>query len=57
MMGRQDNQKTLFSYSVDLDKHVRPENPLRQVSDYVSPAQLTVAALNDHDGDGTGGRE
>lgn len=31
MMGRQTDQKELFSYSVDLDKRVRADNPLRAV--------------------------
>jgi hypothetical protein len=31
MMGTGDDQKELFSYSVDPDKRVRPDNPLRQV--------------------------
>lgn len=31
MMGRQTDQKDLFSYSVDLDKRVRADNPLRAV--------------------------
>ena len=31
MMGRQTDQKELFSYSVDLDKRVRQDNPLRAV--------------------------
>jgi transposase len=32
MMGQQDNQKDLFAYNVDLDRRVRPSNPLRQVA-------------------------
>jgi len=31
-MGQQDNQKALFSYNVDLDRRVRPDNPLRQIA-------------------------
>jgi transposase len=31
MMGRQTDQKELFSYSVDLDKRIRADNPLRPV--------------------------
>ena len=31
MMGRHVDQKDLFSYSVDLDKRVRQDNPLRAV--------------------------
>ena len=33
MMGRQTEQRDLFSYSVDLDKRVRPDNPLRQIAE------------------------
>ena len=32
MMGLQDEQKDLFSYSEDLDKRVRPDVPLRAVN-------------------------
>lgn len=35
MMGKQEEQKELFSYSVDLDKRVRSENPLRQIRSLV----------------------
>lgn len=35
MMGLQDGQKELFSYSVDLDKRVRSENPLRKIREQV----------------------
>ena len=35
MMGHQVEQKDLFSYSVDLDKRIRPENPLRGVSERI----------------------
>lgn len=35
MMGKQDTQSCLFSYSVDLEKRVRPENPLRQIQQQV----------------------
>jgi transposase len=31
-MGRQTEQKELFSYSVDLDKRVRQDNPLRAIA-------------------------
>jgi hypothetical protein len=31
MMGLKDDQKELFGYSVDLDKRVRADNPLRQI--------------------------
>ena len=32
MMGRQPEQKELFSYQIDLDKRVRADNPLRRVA-------------------------
>jgi len=32
MMGLQTDQKELFSYSVNLDKRIRPDNPLRAVA-------------------------
>src|SRR5688500_18124215 len=32
MMGQHEPQKELFNYSVDLDKRVRPENPLRCIA-------------------------
>ena len=35
MMGRQTEQKELFSYSVNLDKRVRPDNPLRAMNDHI----------------------
>ena len=35
MMGTKEPQKELFSYSVDLDKRVRPEHPLRRVQELV----------------------
>ncbi len=35
MMGLKDDQKELFTYSVDLDKRVRPDNPLRQISERI----------------------
>jgi len=35
MMGVKDDQKDLFSYSVDLDKRVRAENPLRQIHEAI----------------------
>lgn len=31
MMGSQQPQKELFSYQIDLDQRVRPENPLRRI--------------------------
>src|SRR6185436_1286320 len=30
MMGTQSSERSLFSYSVNLDKRVRPDNPLRR---------------------------
>jgi len=35
MMGKHDSQKSLFSYSVDLDKRVREDHPLRKVAEVV----------------------
>ncbi len=35
MMGLKDDQKELFTYSVDLDKRVRPDNPLRQIQERI----------------------
>jgi transposase len=35
MMGRHEPQKDLFSYRIDLDKRIRPENPLRQVDEKI----------------------
>lgn len=35
MMGKHEPQKDLFSYSVDLDKRVRADHPLRKVSNMV----------------------
>ena len=35
MMGLKEDQKELFSYSVDLDKRVRPDNPLRQIQERI----------------------
>lgn len=32
MMGQQSQQKELFSYQIDLDRRVRPDNPLRRVA-------------------------
>jgi transposase len=32
MMGKQEQQKDLFSYQIDLDKRIRADNPLRQVA-------------------------
>ena len=35
MMGLKEDQKERFSYSVDLDKRVRPDNPLRQIQERI----------------------
>ena len=35
MMGRHEPQKDLFSYHIDLDKRVRPDNPLRRVAEQI----------------------
>lgn len=35
MMGTLDSQKEMFSYQVDLDKRVRPDNPLRRISERI----------------------
>ena len=35
MMGVQDSQQDLFCYSVDLDKRVRPDKPLRKISELI----------------------
>lgn len=35
MMGLQDSQKELFHYSVDMDKRVRKENPLRRIREAI----------------------
>jgi transposase len=35
MMGKHENQKSLFSYGVDLDKRVSAEHPLRKVAEMV----------------------
>ncbi len=35
MMGLKDDQKELFSYSVDLDKRIRGENPLRRIRETI----------------------
>jgi transposase len=35
MMGLQDEQKELFSYSVDLDRRVRNDNPLRRIREVI----------------------
>ena len=35
MMGHQEPQKDLFSYGIDLDRRVRPENPLRRIAERI----------------------
>ena len=35
MMGLQEKQKDMFSYAVDLDKRVRPDNPLRRIRETI----------------------
>lgn len=35
MMGTRQAQKDLFSYNIDLDKRVRPDNPLRKISEKI----------------------
>ena len=35
MMGTNKPQKELFNYSVDLDKRVRPSNPLRRIKETI----------------------
>src|SRR3954466_595555 len=35
MMGHQEPQKDLFSYHIDLDKRVRPDNPLRRIAEQI----------------------
>ena len=35
MMGRQEPQKDLFSYRIDLEQRIRPENPLRRIAEKI----------------------
>jgi transposase len=35
MMGTHDPQKDLFAYHIDLDKRIRPDNPLRQIDERI----------------------
>ncbi|HVM61444.1 MAG TPA: hypothetical protein VMV72_11325 [Verrucomicrobiae bacterium] len=46
MMGTQDNQSSVFSYRVNLDKRVRDDHPLRQVGQAVDfefvPAEVAT---------------
>lgn len=35
MMGHHEPQKDLFSYHIDLDKRVRPDNPLRRIAEKI----------------------
>ena len=34
-MGHHEPQKELFSYQIDLDKRVRPDNPLRRIAEKI----------------------
>jgi hypothetical protein len=48
MMGQQDQQKTLFSYHIGLDRRVRADHPLRQVAaviDFTFARQRVAHAL------------
>jgi hypothetical protein len=35
MMGVKDTQDSFFSYNVNLEKRVRPDNPLRKVAEVI----------------------
>jgi transposase len=52
MMGRQQPQKELFSYQIDLDRRVRADNPLRQVAALMdfSFARAEVESTYGHNG-------
>jgi transposase len=52
MMGTQESQSSLFSYQVNLDKRVRPDNPLRRVKERIdfSFVRAEVAALYGYNG-------
>jgi len=52
MMGRQQPQKELFSYQIDLDQRVRADNPLRQVAAAIdfSWARAEVASTYGYNG-------
>jgi transposase len=52
MMGRQNDQKELFSYAIDLDKRVRADHPLRKVNQLIdfSFARTEVASTYGHNG-------
>ena len=47
MMGSQEPQKEMFSYQIDLDQRVRPENPLRRIREAIDFGfvRTEVAAL------------
>ena len=49
MMGKHQPQKDLFSYSVDLDKRVRADHPLRKVAEQVD-FSFVREAVKDHYG-------
>jgi len=52
MMGTQDNQSSLFSCQINLERRVRADNPLRQINQVVDFAfvRAEVAALYGHNG-------
>ena len=52
MMGKQNRQRVLFCYKVNLDKRVRPNNPLRKVKEAVdfSFVRREVASCYGHKG-------
>ena len=52
MMGKQQQQKELFSYQIDLDRRVRADNPLRQVAGAIdfSFARAEVEPTYGHNG-------
>ncbi|MGH8531083.1 MAG: transposase [Nevskiales bacterium] len=52
MMGTQNNQPSLFSYQVNLEQRVRPDNPLRRVQEVVDFAfvRAEVAPLYGYNG-------
>ena len=52
MMGTQNNQPSLFSYQVNLEQRVRPDNPLRKVKEVVDFCfvRAEVAALYGYNG-------
>jgi len=54
MMGTHEGQKELFSYSVDLDRRVRTDHPLRRVLSAMSFTFARVEVAHTY-GDGGGG--